>query len=352
MKEIEVEVAPEEILERVDEMLAWMAIASEASKPDVDNPLLFSQKDLFRASPVVDLGNDSYGVLTPKGFRAPAEPQCHFDEGRYAGDDRRVAEYRAVIDAIMTNRSGIAERPSYARMIEGVGDEYALLSGKSGDDVSDNRLADGEDFDCAEGTYKDIVYRLESAYLAEKEEAHSSRRLWNVNAPISVLIYQCIGAFRDGRAASGRATFGWYPKAGLVSLQSMKPVRADPVLAIMANLFKAQERRKREWTIELALGEERTGIGLQSDAVGARALANELRHQHDTRSGRRVLVHWVNEHMRRRRDASLDPSFVRAHLRGRTQIRIGSRYVARIYPSRLDIERACNGARFDRDARP
>lgn len=115
---------------------------------------------------------------------------------------------------------------------------------------------------------------------------------------------------------------------------------------IEAALFEQWHRRYR-WQIEVAFSKHRTGVALDTDAEGARAFLS-LRDKGPT--GRRdPLVHWVRQHYRRRRRASdeVSLSLVREHLRGKVMCAFGG-LTCRVWPSRLDIERASNGARFDR----
>lgn len=98
------------------------------------------------------------------------------------------------------------------------------------------------------------------------------------------------------------------------------------------------------WSVEIALSQGRTGLAVRTDAVGARELVTALGRS----ANRRVLVHWVKSHYRQRRGG--DPSLVRAHLRG-TQFALAKHLYVTVRPSIADIDVACNGARFDVDAR-
>lgn len=112
---------------------------------------------------------------------------------------------------------------------------------------------------------------------------------------------------------------------------------------VIRDAYRAQFERRYDWTIEVALSPDRTGVGLATDRDGA---ADFLAHREKTNGRRLALVHWVREHYRRGRRDDGDLVKVRDHLRGRTECRWGG-YHCRVYPSRYDMERACNRPLFE-----
>lgn len=123
-------------------------------------------------------------------------------------------------------------------------------------------------------------------------------------------------------------------------LTSGRPAPED-VLRTLALAAVEQNLSEDLWTVELSMSKERTGLAIQTDAVGARDLVNSLGRM----PSRKTLVHWVSAHHRRRRSGG-DPSMVRAHLRG-TQFAVTKHLYATIWPSVEDIDKAANGRRFD-----
>ena len=107
-----------------------------------------------------------------------------------------------------------------------------------------------------------------------------------------------------------------------------------------------QSTRDSVWNVRLSLTPERTGICVATDMIGCRDLVKAIELDGANRRSRKAaLVHWVKEHYRVSRPG-FDPSFVRSHLRGKQAVDLGGMF-AKIYPSRQDIDRACNGKRFD-----
>ena len=97
------------------------------------------------------------------------------------------------------------------------------------------------------------------------------------------------------------------------------------------------------WSVRLSLGPHGADVTLDSDADGARDFVRRD-FRGTTGERRSALVHWVREHFRQRR-RGVAPELVRAHLRGRTDVRCGA-ICAKIIPSKSAIRNACNGSRF------
>lgn len=116
----------------------------------------------------------------------------------------------------------------------------------------------------------------------------------------------------------------------------------DPTLVKALIMAVADQLRSEErWRVELSMSKGRTGLAIETDAVGARDLVKSMRRE----PSRRALVHWVRSHYRQRRGGG-DASLVREHLRG-SQFAVTGHLHATIWPSTADIDRASNGGRFE-----
>lgn len=321
-----------EIVDRVDEMLAWLRIASQ--------PETTYYKEAYRrAQPNVALGLGSIGRMAPTGVdvyertgERPTKPAAML-----------VKEEIALVSRILPI---LGERPCSASLSESTDRSDQALLRMSGDQIDDCGEWANDQYNFS--YYKDVKYHLEGIV-----EAGQSDRLWyqgRYRLPQStrIFIYQNHAVFKDGRTSAGIVGLGYTDQTGLIDMVNQRPVAFSRMSALpfiaqrLAILLGEQWLRRDEWTVELAASPERTGIGLATDAIGAQALVAGLREKSDAP---KRLVHWVSEHMRRRRGGG-DPSTVRAHLRGKQAFRVGH-YWATVYPSRADIERACNGQRFD-----
>lgn len=341
---IDLELDPHEIVERVEEMLAWEAIASE------QGGLGYHWADFLRADPEIHFGKNASGRLTPKGV-------CAVDDSTFASlpQEQRFEHQLAVLDdqrrEFLPKLEGcldaLGERLSYAVLSEKTStDEILGVVGKSGDDVND-LTADG-------ASWHGARYVLHSVGEMAGDLKRSLVRQLRLPQVARLFRVQEVFAFEDGRSSSGSVTRGYW-NGTLWDIHTRRPLDMRTTLnggsgpVFLADIFNGwglQMARRSEWTVELSLGPKRTGVGLPTDAVGARDFLNRLR-GNESRAGRKAsMVHWVSEHMRRSRGSG-DEHLVRAHLRGRQTLQAGQ-FTARIWPSRVDIDLACNGKRFDR----
>jgi hypothetical protein len=329
---IKVPTDPREILDRVDDMLAWMRIASEAKTS-------FDQSAYRRAQPYIDMGNRQLGIMMPDSvvsFDGRPDREASFDE--------HVSKNVELIGTVIEELAKLGERPCMATMTESTGHEEAAIARQSGDNIDDLCAITNDTHQYS--YYKDLRYTLKSASMLPASRSVPLAKHFKLPQAMRIVEVQTHLMFKDGRASAGHFLFGYEKATGLFDINKKRPVTVGHGVATMLvddvmELFGSQWLRRDEWTVELSASPERTGVGLATDCAGALALVSELR---DSRDHQR-MVHWVSEHMRRRRSGG-DPVRVRAHLRGKQAVRVG-RYWATVYPSRTDIARACNGPRFD-----
>jgi hypothetical protein len=324
-----------EILDRVDDMLAWEAIASYG-------PLGRYYADHFkRAEPLVHLGNQTWGTMTPASLEV-GEAQQYAPETAFADfltDDDFELE---IEDTAPKMVSMMNYRLCYARLMERERDDSVFAAvGLGGDHVPEFEHPKLPGY-----AWSNVRYHLES--IAELNGSLLKRyaNAYRFPQAARVFLRQHVLAFQDGRASNGAVLIGfWNGRFFNTDRMPMKGVNSQALA--FYNTILDQFDRDQNWIVELSLTQQRTGVGLRTDAVGARELANMLRGS-DTSAGRRkTLVHWVNEHMRRRR--ALDPEAtikVRSHFRGKNGLDAG-RYHLRIWPASEKIAAASNGARFD-----
>ncbi len=348
---VDIKIDPQEIVERVEELLAWEAIASEGSG------IRYDWQEFLRADPYIRLGTHAYGRLAPASMEA-----CDMSEYYALPRDERVEanmtdnlwlrqHFTPQLDLAL---SKLGDRLSYASIVECAPDatvDAHLHTSGWGDNVDDSKN---------DGGWLGVQYLLKATFEAPRKLRDWYRTRYRLPQTAKIFNVQHVAAFRDGRASSGMLTIGYWagqfhdlatkrPYQQIVNLIGLRAGDVyDYATDLISEAWEAQISRRQEWTVELALGPKRTGIGLATDATGALEFINAIRGK-DTKAGRRkTLVHWVSEHMRQRRGAT-QPHLVRAHLRGRQTLEAGP-FAARIWPSREDIERACNGTRFE-DAR-
>lgn len=320
---VEITVDAQELVETVEERLAWLAIADQSTK-------LYDPNDIRRAECVVDIGRGTYGRLSvgkvstaPLSFVRPN-----------TGIEGLKGTYSKEIAAALPR---LGQRMRFAMMHE------------SSDAHGCNRW---ESLYSADQRRQPPKFWLKSCgVMTSTESAHfyvKHRRPDYISRATTVVLFQELSIMPDG-SVSRMLVDAALTKEG----QLLDPRSAAPLNALVHSdllFFTAlQFLRRQYWVIELSMTRDRTGIGLETDATGAREFTRMLGRE-QTRNGRRKsLVHWVNEHYRANRSGST--SLVRAHLRGTTHVRAGD-FFAAVTPSRVDVERACNGSRYAGEQAP
>jgi hypothetical protein len=334
-----------EILDYVDDMLAWEMIASNGE-------IRFLQQHFFRAEPWIRVGSQ-LGLLCPDSVEVR--------EDDAVSSDAYIPQNSANIAKFSKTLPGILKRPEfqsirYARIVECMPGQDTMAVIRSdmwcgGDNVDDVTTNFGGVQLC-----KGVRYCIDSVGelngLARKRYARS----FHMPEVARMFIHQYVVAFEDGRAASGSFLFAYFNER-LFDMNKM-PIRRTIRLGDdgIDEIYSEQEaltdaiigmsNRLTHWTVELALSKCRTGIGLDTDAIGARELGNMLRAADTSEGRRKSLIHWVDEHMRRRRAMDEEATIkVRAHFRGQNNFDAG-RYHVRIYPSDAEVRKSSNGARF------
>lgn len=330
-----------EIFDHVDDMLAWEAIASSSEH------IRFYQPDFRRARPMVLLDRGVWGELTPTSLVAYDD-----DEVEVVRQSKRLVNFSEycndVLPRILDER-GFASPVQYCRLAEqDPRKDFFLLEsehGARGDEVEDLR-ADRR------ALWKNVQYHLESWGELSRPERKQVIQACRLPQIARVFRHQHVLAFRDGRAASDLTMFAyWNRRFWTMSKQPLGMECEDGMVYAeqmsFAEACMELSLRDETWDVEISLGRFRTGIALATDATGALELANMLRGNDSTQGRRRTLVHWVDEHMRRRRATDADATVrVRAHFRGTNTIDAG-RYHLRIWPATDRIAKASNGARYD-----
>jgi hypothetical protein len=337
----EIRLDPLELVDRVDEMLAWLAIASQSNAHYV-------KSHFMRADPVVSLGGDRYGELMPNSVTIIEE-----------GEDELYSDREWNKNAL-TNWLSFTPRVAYARLVESSDslEEHPVLmqtgNDGAGDAVEDLELVD----EYGSPSYIGVRYALSSV----GDESKQTQRLIASRAglPQTARVFrtQDYHVFEDGR---GRCHTGFFAAwNGKFYDLRKRPLgfaangdagnMFSPELLSLTNALADAFVRDTSWTVELSLSKDRTGVGLRTDAIGAREIVNVLRAADSSAGRRKSIVHWVSEHMRKRR--RLDPSAavqVAAHLRGVSGLNAG-RYHVRVWPATSAIRQAKNGKRYDLEA--
>ena len=340
---VDIPMGPAEIVEHVDEMLSWLAVASEGERLG-----RYHAGHFRRAVPVIRVGERIYGELLPNSVIA-----AESEEDERAAVDELVSEQQSVM-AVLPRWLRREKRVSYARLVEHASlDEVPIVMqlalGKAGgDDATDLRLEDQHP------SFIGVRYRLVS--IGDEDEATRKALVARMRLPqvARVFLVQEVLAFEDGRSNYHRTWFAmWNDRffdlgrqpLGLPLIETGELF--SPELLLLTDAAVDAMVRESDWIVELALSARRTGIGLRTDALGARELVNMLRSGDTPKGRRKSLVHWVSEHMRRRKRLDAAATIkVAAHLRGINGIDAG-RYHARIWPATLDIARAKNGVKYD-----
>jgi hypothetical protein len=326
---IDIQLDAKEILDHVDDMLAWEAIASQAE-------LDFEWSHLLCAQPLLRLGDGAIGQLVPAGLQA--EDRGVITPAEAGARNRDDFEwFRNVLPTFLEQPEFTGMR--YAKIVEceaskgtpaGTGVQ-AVTS--AGDNVPDLVTADM-------GAFTNVRYHIESVGEVARQNAKLWIRIGGLPQVARVFRHQHIFAFVDGRARSNYHMFAYWNRRFFTLNKKPLAIRMEdghefhPSLLAMGEALGETIGRATRWEVELSLGHKRTGIALQTDAIGAREFVNMVR-KGDSSSGRRkAIVHWVNAHMRRVRSTDEKASIeVRGHLRGMSALNAG-RYWARIYPAR------------------
>jgi hypothetical protein len=335
---VSIALSADEILDHVDEMLAWEAIAGCAS-------MTLCVPHFRKAVPFLKLGRGVYGVLTPSSIEAK--------ERDIRPDGWELFEF----EALRRNLPATLEefpRIQYARIVEHDPKDDVVtnvpVQFHEGDGVSDMVSGDG-------GSWRGVRFHIESiGEITKKESRRDFINRHRLPQVARLFGHQHVLAFRDGRATSAQYVFAMWNRK-LWTLHKT-PLGHDEAYAhdfswepaFVADAIAHERARESLWNVELSLSRDRTGVALQTDAIGAREIVNMLRGSDTPKGRRKTLVHWVEGHMRRRRklDAAAEVK-VRAHMRGMGAIDAG-RYHARIWPATSAISEACNGEKYDHGA--
>lgn len=326
---VSITMEPEEVLDHVDAMLAWEAIASEQKGH------LYSWSAMKRAEPLIRIDADTWGVLTPSSV----EVEVDDGETDYATSDQEHTDWyeKVVGPQLLQTIARVRPYTTIAELDPRI-DRVLRCGDMAAGDASVGDLIDETIY------WRGVQYEMDSFYELHRELAKKSAAQLRLPQTARFFFRDRIIAFHDGRSVSVRSRFAYWGGRFFDYSKKRKPfvIRDDdgsnafaPDLQRLVAACLLGEKRDRQFTVELCLGPKRTGIGLSTDAIGARAFVTMLGRERTAKGRRAALVHWVREHMRRRRrDDSAPTVKVRAHTRGVETVSAG-RYHARIWPSRI-----------------
>lgn len=321
---------PLEIADRIEEHLVWMAVAGEANHENEKSNIQVSH--LYRAYP--SLLEDNIGAPVP------------LDEAERVEMVNReiVPRLRKIEAAVGLDKIKEAINTDDAvRGFEGLVNEEVLGHPLQCCTYQPNTQSFGPIGDVWQS-----VGKLGGRLYDEYNRVH--RRPGG-----KLLLYQTV-LFEH---ASGKLLNPWRV------IQEVGPNRYVPLLRPREDPLSAEEiqgykkavdsayalalRRRYDWEVEFALGKERTGLVITTDAEGAREmLANR---EKAPRKRRAALIHWVREHWRKGRTTAptqmADPVLIKSHMRGKIECDYGGMY-CRIYPSRYDLDRSSNQEKIER----
>lgn len=344
-----IKLSAQEIVDMVEEQLSWLAVASTT-----DHGIYAA--DFCRAESVIQLGKYTTATIDVEGV--DAWDQSDFmalpTSARIAHNRKQLMEVRELGPRLLPK---LGERFRFARLSQCNPDDITNVWCGMDGRLDDADFADKDDRRLVTGL-RGVIYRLHSIGLLSQSE---SDKWTQIGSPfvrgLRCLVFQDVVAFRDGRSASFPLAVPMRNDGRLLELLTGKPLGdEDPVTAEdglpcdhpwnweFGSFVASQYLRREKWVVEVSLSRDRTGLGLETDGAGALALVRTLEGQRDRRARRGVLVHWVKEHFRRKRSGG--ESIVRAHLRGKTELEAGGMWIT-VWPARTDIERACNGPRFE-----
>ena len=336
-----ISVGSDEIVERVEDMTAWLAIASEKTNT-LRKDMVFQMEHFYAAEPIISLGDGDIGWLRPNSVDAITPDTITTEEPKVDIVPEAFTKY---VGDMLSNR-GDAPFGYGSAMMECVPGDKVLGLAFTGDMVRPSDLRSGSVNDPVH-IISNAKWQLMSVGVLPKSGAGWYKKKYNLPVLAPIVIAQSVTILEDGRALCGAVPYWWTGR--LMDVTTKKPAfhgKRSTFLHSLAPAVINYAKRQDNWTVELALSENRTGVGLPTDAHGAKEFLNTLSKAGDSNSSRRkALVHWVSGHMRQSRSGG-DPHFVRDHLRGKQTFKINSTTFVRIYPSRTDISKACNGARF------
>ena len=357
---VEIPVDAEEVVDRVEEMLAWMMVASQ------DEHLVFEQAHLYRARPYVLLPDGVYGVLTPSSVVA-YDDSCLAEQHsellarveRGVESRNKVASKLELVKGIRVAEMVEADPTIGVRLglktLTGSAVNFETVKDRVRNEIGEDASSEGVDrivkeelrrsFDSETGTWRGAKFSLHS--FGERTPLLSRRIAAQLRLPQTARMFlvQHLVMLGNGQTVASTQEFGLWNSA-LFDTQRRPLENTDPIRFMALDALAEVEARREAWEVELSFGRKRTGVSLQTDAIGARAFVNMLRKEHCQAGRRSALVHWVREHMRRRRaDDRESTVLVNAHLRGQASVSMGARE-ARIWPSSNAIERARHGVRY------
>lgn len=336
-----ISVGSEEIVERLEDMTAWLAIASEKTDT-LKKKMVFQLEHFYAAEPIISLGGGDIGWLRPNSVDAITSETTPEGEQKIDIVPKVFTQY---VSEMLSNRS-VAPYGYGSAMMECIPGDKVLGLAFTGDTVRPSDLSKGSTSDAVH-IISNAKWQLMSIGVIPKSGAVWYKNHYKLPVLAPIVIAQSITILDDGRALCGCVPYWWTGR--LMDVYTKKPAfhgNRSSFLHSLAPAIINYAKRQDNWTVELALSENRTGVGLPTDAQGAKEFLNTLSKAGDSNTSRRkALVHWVSGHMRRSRNGG-DPHFVRDHLRGKQSFKINSNTFVRIYPSRSDIAKACNGERF------
>lgn len=319
----EIVLSPEDIIDRTESLLSWLALGTDSLNEDR------ACRD-FKAMCLGLVG----GRLLPSILK-----------------DGVIHE--------LTSKCIVAQNPPLPDRIFGEDFEGNTEADAAYDLACEYFGADGEDMSWAHAELSDrsIGRRLSIGYIGENDRGGVNvsfvaripeqivddakvRRLGRFVGPIYWISWSNIS--NHGMFKLGGRYLASSPRPGLYLDHRGRP--SDYLRDWITQAYADQFKRRYRWHIEISLNSIRTGVALETDAIGARAFLR-LR---DVRKGNRraALIHWVRAHHRRNR-WSADSSQIRTHFRGRTECSLGGLW-CRVWPSAFDIDRAANGSRIER----
>jgi len=385
-KRVEIHVDAEEVVDRIEEMLSWLSVASQAG-------LTYEVSHFFRARPYILLVDGVVGELTPSsvvvyddhgvdynqtlsqyesGLEQRRSLPALLEKPRYRNvryaelvehDPRdpndsvnigRLSRKNCTGDLLNTNK--------FIEFLESSGhnnlgltvDADDNLYRASGTNIDIDAAADDflkSDYCVLSRLFKDtqswgrVKYSLNS--IGESTPLVSRARAAKYKLPQTARTFLCQGVvmFEDGQVIANQEEFALW--SGKFFDMRRRPISVDDrINFLLCSALAEADVRQQSWEVELSFGRRRTGVSLSTDAVGARMFTNMLRREHTGAGRRRALVHWVREHMRRRRADDVEASvLVNAHLRGQATVDMGLRH-ARIWPSKNAVDSARNGSKY------
>jgi len=315
IKEVMIGADAGEILDYIDDGLAWLMIASGSGNIE------YNVGPFYKAQMRIDMGPANYGELLPHGV-AVLDPDLELTD-----------DYLENCDRLALERLSSAGPQAW---------QHATLEQKSHRFVS--RLSKG-DCSAVESINDRHEYILRSVNGLRPKGGREVAQFAKDGVPPGAMLIamQEVGVTTQGYSASG-ADACFLHNGRLYEFSRhhapQQIVASDLRHVIVAYHAKQALEARRSWTVELALAPNRTGIGLKTDAVGAREFVNMMRGNDEAKSRRRALVHWVKEHMRKSSRTDEAASIkVAAHLRGVRQVKAG-RYHARIWAAEAEVEAA------------